>query len=83
MTWQPGQPVRTEQDHSDWQAWRRERKLQQQRQRRAQYPRIDYYPSDEAAKIIKGLSWPLSRDDLSTVINRMVTDWADQCHRNR
>ena len=83
MTWQPGQPVRTEQDRSYWQAWRRERKLQQQRDRRARYARIDYYPCDEAKKIIYGLSWPSTRDDLSSAINNIVLQWTEHCHRNK
>jgi hypothetical protein len=52
MTWQPGQSVRSEQDRREWEGWRRERKRQQQRNRRARYPRIDYYPSPEVAAMI-------------------------------
>lgn len=44
MTWQPGQPVVTASDHCEWQAWRKAPKLEQQRERRQRYPRIDYYP---------------------------------------
>ena len=78
MSWQPGQRVRTEQDHSEWQAWRRERKLQQQRERRARYPRIDYYPSDAAKKIIDDLSWPYTRADMSSAINNIVLQWTER-----
>lgn len=77
MTWQPGQPVRSEQDRSDWKTWRRERKLQQQRNRRASSARIDYYASDEAAKIIDGLWKPRAGHDLSSIINRIVSEWAE------
>lgn len=67
MTWQPGQPVTTAGDHADWQAWRKARKLDQQRRRRAMYPRIDYYPSDEALRIIGA-----RRGDYSSVIDALV-----------
>lgn len=33
MTWTPGQPVVTAADVADWQAWRKARKLEQQRER--------------------------------------------------
>ena len=79
MTWQPGRPVVTAQDHADWQAWRKDRKRQQQRERRATNPRIDYYPSDEAHAIIGALMRPQAGHDLSSVINRIVTEWAAQC----
>jgi hypothetical protein len=77
MTWRPGQRVITEQDHLDWAAWRKNRKREQQRQRRARYRRIDYYPSDEAEAIIDKLVKPRAGHDLSSVINRIVTEWAD------
>ena len=77
MTWQPGQPVRTEQDQRQWETWRRERKRQQQRERRARYPRIDYYPSPVAAEVIDRLWSYRAGCDLSSVINRIVGEWAD------
>jgi len=46
--WQPGQPIVTPEDWQAWQEWRKASKLEAQRQRRAQLPRIDYYPSPEA-----------------------------------
>jgi hypothetical protein len=52
--WQAGQPVRTATDFAQWQAWKKQRILASQRHRRAQYRRIDYYPSDEAMAVIKG-----------------------------
>ena len=78
MTWQPGHPIRSEQDRREWQAWRRERKLQQQRDRRARYPRIDYYPCPEAKKIIDDLSWPYTRADMSSAINNIVLQWTER-----
>ena len=77
MTWQPGTPVRTQQDHADWQHWRRERKRQQQQWRRARYPRIDYYPDKHAAEVIDGLRRPCVGGDLSSIINRIVSEWAE------
>ena len=56
MTWQPGLPVITASDHAEWQAWRKDRKLRLQRERRQRYPRIDYYPSKEALAIIEAVA---------------------------
>lgn len=53
MTWQSGQPIVTASDHVDWQAWRKARKLEQQRERRQSLPRIDYYPSKAAMAVIQ------------------------------
>jgi len=46
--WQPGLPVITAQDHAEWMAWRHDRALTLQKNRRKRMRRIDYYP-DEAA----------------------------------
>ncbi|MBB6246182.1 RNase P/RNase MRP subunit POP5 [Rhodanobacter sp. A1T4] len=54
-------------DHADWQVWRKARKLAQQRESRKLYPRIDYYPSDEALRIIGA-----QRGDYSRVIDALV-----------
>lgn len=43
-------------DRADWQAWRKARKLQQQRERRLRFPRIDYYPGEEARAIIEAVA---------------------------
>ncbi len=75
MTWYPGQRVITEQDRLEWERWRKERKLQQQRARRASCKRIDYYPSDAAAKVISSRIQPRSGGDYSTVINYIVEEW--------
>ena len=83
MTWAPGQPVWTAADVADWKVWRAERKRQQQRDRRARYPRIDYYPNNEANALIRSLSGPCVGGDFSSVINRIVAEWAERCHRNK
>jgi len=75
--WQPGLPVVTEQDQAQWQVWRRERKLEQQRERRRTERRIDYYPSKEAAAIVDPLRRPYAGGDLSSILNRIITDWAE------
>ena len=82
MTWHPGQPVVTEQDHKDWAQWRKDSKREAQRARRARYPRIDYYPDDEADELIRSLTRPVVGHDLSSVINTIVAEWSEQCHRN-
>jgi len=56
MTWQPGRPVLSASDRADWQAWRKARKLEQQRKRRQRCPRIDYYPSKETQTIIEAVA---------------------------
>lgn len=73
MTWQPGKPVRTEQDAVEWKAWKRERKLAAQRQRRTTNRRIDYYPSDEAGAVIDSLTnHRYAGGDYSSVIDRLI-----------
>ena len=82
MTWQPGQRVTTAQDEADWQEWRKTRKLQQQRARRASHRRFDYYASDAAAETICALLTPHAGGDISSTLDRIVTEWASKCHRN-
>lgn len=82
MTWKPGQPVVTEQDHADWRQWRNDRKRDQQRQRRTSSRRIDYYPDDLAAALIDANVRPTAGGDYSSVINAMLREWAQRCHRN-
>lgn len=72
MTWQPGQPVATASDHADWLAWRKARKLEQQRARRRSLPRIDYYPSRQAVEAICARTFPYAGGDLSSVIDRLI-----------
>lgn len=74
--WTPGRLVVTPEEHAAWQEWKRGRKLEQQRQRRAKLRRIDYYPSPEAAKVIDALTRPIAHADHSSVINGIVTEWA-------
>lgn len=78
MSWTPGTRVVTQQDHADWEQWRRESKRDAQRKRRARYPRIDYYPDDDAAALIYSLTMPRAGGDLSSVINAIVNEWAQQ-----
>ena len=76
MTWQPGMPVRTDEDEAEWQAWRRERILSLQRDRRASMRRIDYYASPEADAIIDRLRRHRAGGDASSILNRIVNEWA-------
>ena len=82
MNWKPGLPVVTTQDHEEWRIWRNERKRQQQRERRALYPRIDYYPDSLAVQVIRDMTTNGPGGDLSSVLNRIVGEWAENCHRN-
>ncbi len=88
MAWQPGQPIRSEQDAADWQEWKRRTKAEGQRFRRSLYRRIDYIDvSDDAAEIIDGELSAAQREQrhvdstYSAVLNRIVTEWA--AHRNK
>jgi hypothetical protein len=77
IPWRPDAPVVTEQDLAEWQAWRRERILQLQRERRASLRRIDYYPSPAAGEIIDRLRTHVAGGDASSILNRIVAEWAD------
>ena len=94
MSWQPGQPVATKQDHKEWNQWRRESKREAQRRRRARNPRIDYYPSPEADALIRSMAGRFAGRDFSSILNHIVREWAEQyarareaqaerCHRNK
>ena len=72
----PGRPVLTPEDHAAWERWKRERKREQQRERRAKLRRIDYYVSPEAAEIIDRLTRPVVGADHSSVLDRIVAEWA-------
>jgi hypothetical protein len=77
MTWQPGQPILSASDDAEWQAWRKARKLEQQRARRHRYPRIDYYPSKAARATILERLRPGVGGDQSSVIDRLILAAAD------
>jgi hypothetical protein len=77
MSWEPGKPVITPDDVEAWKAWRKASKLQQQRERRAMYPRIDYYPSKEARAVILAYISNRAGGDYSSVIDRIIREWAD------
>lgn len=82
MTWKPGQPVVSDDDRIAWEGWRRDRKRQQQRERRARNPRIDYYPDAHALATINQLRRPWTGGDLSSVISKIINEWA-AWHRNK
>lgn len=77
MAWQPGQPVLTATDEAAWMSWKKARKLEQQRERRQRYPRIDYYPSKEARAAIECLCYQGEGGDYSSVIDRLVLEATD------
>ena len=57
--------------------WRRRRALEGQRFRRSQLRRIDYYVAEEAAKVIDGLRRPYVGGDYSSILDRIVQEWAE------
>jgi hypothetical protein len=71
---------------AEWRAWQKARVLELQRQRRKQMLRIDYYPTDEAARIVAALSragvrlvsdgpYRMTRRDNSSVISYVIETW--------
>lgn len=56
--------------------WSRRRILEAQRHRRAQLRRIDYYVSDDAAQIIDAQRRPGVGGDASSILDRIVLEWA-------
>jgi hypothetical protein len=80
---QPGAPVITAQDRSERQAWRRERISNLQRERRHRLRRIDYYPSEDAAAIIDKLRTRGVGGDASSILNRILSEWAAIPELNR
>jgi hypothetical protein len=76
MTWLPGTPIVSEQDHLEWDAWRRERILTAQRHRRSRLRRIDYADvSAEAAAVIDALRTGTG-SDVSSILNTIILRWA-------
>lgn len=65
----------TDEEHREW---RRSRANEQQRQRRKKYRRVDYYLSEEAAAVIDAETHHGVCGDYSSVINRIVTEWASK-----
>jgi hypothetical protein len=72
-----GQSVLTEQDHTQWQAWRRARILEGLRWRRKRMWSIDYYRSEEAAAVIDRFRRRHAGGDASSILNRIVAEWAN------
>jgi hypothetical protein len=82
-TWEPGRPVLTAHDRAAWLAWRKTRKRQAQADRRARCRRFDYYASPDIAAALDGLWKPVAGHDFSTILDSIVRDWLDGCHRNK
>jgi hypothetical protein len=80
--WKPGMPILTAADEVAWRQWRKDSKREAQRTRRARYPRIDYYPDDAAVELIRSRAGRFVGGDYSSVINRIVGEWVELCHRN-
>jgi hypothetical protein len=70
MTWQPGQPVVTEQDHAERGQWRLDRK----RERRASNRRIDWYPDKLAGGLINANVGTWVGGDYSGINNRTLSN---------
>ncbi|MGH6628396.1 MAG: hypothetical protein ACREB3_01540, partial [Burkholderiales bacterium] len=46
-----------------------------QRLRRASMRRVDYYPSNEAIRVIDSRREPYAGGDASSIINRIIVEW--------
>lgn len=76
MSWKPGMPVLTPRDEVEWRDWRYRRALERQRERRASLPRrVDYYPSPEAAVILRRFHGPRVGQDNSSIINTALEQY--------
>jgi hypothetical protein len=58
-------------------AERKQRVLELQRRRRRSKRRLDYYADDAALAIINGLRTRSVGGDASSILNRIVQDWAN------
>lgn len=76
--WKPGMRVLTAADEAAWRQWRKDSKREAQRERRARYPWIDYYPDDLACTLIRGMAGNYVGGDYCSVINRIVAEWIEQ-----
>lgn len=76
MNWQPGQRVATDQDHADWQEWRRVNKREAQRLRRAMWWRVDYFPDIQPTDILRAACrrWGCGTPH---ALNRILIEWAE------
>jgi len=80
--WRPGLPVATAQDHDEWQAWKRERALALQRERRKRLRRIDYFPSRHVVAVITRSTAEWGGSAGST-LDRIVAEWSGIPELNR
>lgn len=69
-------------DEAEWRAWQRDRATTLQRERRARMRRIDYYPSEDAARIIDRQRRPFAGGDASSIIDRAVIESAERRARD-
>jgi hypothetical protein len=74
--WQPGKPVVSGEDAEDHALWRQYRTLKCQRDRRAKTRRIDFHVLPEAAAVIDRLRTAERGGDASSIINRIIAEWA-------
>lgn len=77
MTWQPGQPLITADDHMRWEAWKRTSKLEAQRWRRQRYRRIDYFPSKAAETAIDALAHSRCAGGYTAALDELVLAGAE------
>jgi hypothetical protein len=76
--WQPGDPVLSAADADERALWRHYRTLKLQRVRRGGLRRIDYYVAPAAAAVINGLRFEKRGNDASSIINRIIAEWAER-----
>lgn len=62
--------------------WKRRRILEAQRWRRSRERRLDYYASPAAVAVVDSLRVPSVGGDASSILNRIVTEWAEREARN-
>ncbi len=76
MTWQPGQPVVSDEDHREWAEWRIYAKRQSQRARRRLLRRIDWETSPEMREFLARLQLRHGCIPIGHLLEGIVRSWA-------
>ena len=64
-------------------SWKRRRASYLQRERRARLRRIDFYGEPDACAVIDRLRRPSVGGDASSIINRIILEWAENRRKRR
>ncbi len=76
MTWKPGYPVISEEDHRAWAQWRAQAKRDSQRARRRRLRRIDWETSPEMREFLAGLQRRHGYVPIGHLLDSIIRSWA-------